>query len=81
MARIKRPPTPRMHDLVAAIEEFTSRHGYPPTLADCARRLKVCRGRAQALANGARDRGLVTWSPGVHRSIRPIDVRRQRPRT
>lgn len=78
--RTKRPPTPRMHDLVAAIEEFTARRGYPPSLADCAARLKVCRGRAQAIANGARERGLVTWEPGRYRTIRAVDVRRQRAR-
>lgn len=80
MPNDQRPPTPRQRDLANAVKRLVEARGYAPSLAEIAEELEVCQNRARELVVGAAERGLVSYSPRVHRSIKPIEVRRQPPR-
>lgn len=62
--------TPRMHDLIRAVETLTERRGIPPTLVEVARELHVHPSRAQQLAVDAQARGALVREPRVARSLR-----------
>jgi len=77
-------PTPRLLEVVRAISRLTKRTGYAPTIRELAAELGI------ASTNGvgdhldrARRLGLVTWEPGLDRTLRvlarkPAHTRRKR---
>jgi hypothetical protein len=71
-----------MFDLAAAVADLTRAQGFAPTLRELAGRLGTNVARAAFLANGARERGLVTFKDQQARTIRVVEktaVRRKRP--
>lgn len=64
-----RPPTERMIELALAVKSLTRRNGRPPSTRELAKELGLSRGRVRDLARAARDRGVVTFTDGVPRSI------------
>jgi SOS-response transcriptional repressor LexA len=63
-------PTERQKDLADVVAKLIKRHGYSPTLRECAAALGVNVPRAHALAHGARAAGLVEFRDGEPRTIR-----------
>ena len=64
-----RPATQRMAELALAVKSLTRRNGQPPSIRELAEELGLSQGRVRDLAWAARDRGVVTFTDGVPRSI------------
>lgn len=62
-------------NVLAAIRRFTARNGYPPSIRDLGRECGISSTSVVSyqLANLERE-GLVTWTPGLARSIRLTTV-------
>jgi len=64
------PPSPRMLEITAFVNTFTSEHGFPPSTADMAEALGLDRIWCLRLATAAVARGILEHDPGVARSWR-----------
>jgi hypothetical protein len=65
-----RPLTPRMRDLVNAVDTLTKARGIPPSLTEVAAKMGVHPSRAGQLAVAAEARGGLARDPRIPRSMR-----------
>lgn len=72
-----KPPTKRQREVMATIEGFTEKNGYPPTVRELGALLGI------ASANAVSDhlkllkrKGLVDWKRGSGRTLRVTDPER-----
>ena len=70
----RKPLSPRMRDLVRFIDRHMRERGYPPSMSDAGRDLKVSRTTALRLARAAAERGAIEFDPQTARSWRVVDL-------
>lgn len=65
---------PRQKEVLCLIDQLSKEHGYPPTLAELARALGLKnRMTVHQHVAALKKKGLVTWEPGLNRSLRIVD--------
>lgn len=73
--------SPRMRDLVRAVESLTASRGIPPSITEVAAALHVHPSRAQQLAVKAEARGAIVREARIPRSLRVARGTSDRPST
>jgi len=62
--------SPRQQELVQAISEYVTRHGFQPTQAELAATLKVSRSRVEQMVSALERKGIVHRKSGHARTLR-----------
>jgi len=71
----QRPMAERVVELLGVVGRLTEQHGYPPTLGEIGRVMKITPARVMRIADVAQEAGQIDRKPNSARTIRVVVAR------